>query len=59
MQSENFIYYDPDGDIIEIYWDNEPCYGQWYKEGFTLMIGQETQKIVGIVIENVKNIKIR
>ena len=51
-----FAWYCEEGDLLEVYLTNEVCYGKWLGNGITVMKSQETDQVVGIIIDGVKGL---
>jgi hypothetical protein len=45
-----FAYRSRGGRQLEFYVSNESCYGRYVDPGLTLMIGQESGRVVGAII---------
>lgn len=48
--------YNRDGDMIEVYWGGEKCFGQEISGGLTLMWAQNNNRVVGVKIHNAKRL---
>jgi hypothetical protein len=45
-----FVYYDPDGDCVEVFESDENYYGKSIGPHLTVYISEETGKIIGAMI---------
>lgn len=47
------VWYNTDGDMIEVYWKKDNSYGVWINHNLTLLKSQDTDEVVGVLIEDV------
>jgi hypothetical protein len=54
-----YVFFNVDGDQLEVYWDNEADYGEVKGEKFNVMclhIGQDSGKPVGVCVYSIKKV---
>ena len=51
---EPFAFYSSAGDLVECFFTSEPYYGEWINPHLTIYRSDETDEIIGFVIENAK-----
>ena len=54
------VFYNKEGDLLEIYLSSVSHYAKWISPGISLLLSQDNNEIVGVQIENlskVENIK--
>ena len=49
-------WYNRDGDEIEVLWSDESYYAQWLNPSVTVLIGQESGKVVGVYVGRVREL---
>lgn len=50
-------FYNRDGDLLEVYWDNVSTVAHWMGNGITILVDQEHPKrVVGVQIEKISKI---
>jgi len=51
-----FVYYNKDGDLIEVYWTNDDYYAEWINHNLSIYRHMETNEIIGVEINWIKNL---
>lgn len=49
-------YYNQDGDLIEVYWENVDYYGEWLNHGLTLYKAQDDNRVIGCEINWIESL---
>jgi len=52
-----FVFYNPDGDSIQVVWENGSFYRKWINHELTLYLSDKDGHAVGCLVEGVKGLR--